>query len=111
MLEAGFAWVPAALWSMDEAWLETRAQTLWVKRPPSEYVIERVKFASQPEDEPRPKDGLAKTFEWMHAEQTLMFATDYPHWDWDDPAETFKHLPRKLRERIFSKNASELFRA
>jgi predicted TIM-barrel fold metal-dependent hydrolase len=111
MLEAGFAWVPAFLWSMDQAWAETGDQTPWVRRPPSEYVFENVRFASQPEDEPRPKDGLAKILEWMHADRTLMFATDYPHWDWDDPAETFKTLPPKLKERIFSKNAMEFFRS
>ena len=111
ILEAGFAWVPAFLWSMDEVWSQTRAQTPWVKRPPSEYIVEHVRFASQPQDEPRPKGGLEKILAWMHAEKTLMFATDYPHWDWDDPAETFAELPDPLRTRIFSANAAEFFRS
>ncbi len=111
MLESGFGWVPSFLWSMDSAWEELRDQTPWVKRPPSEYVVEHVRFASQPEEEPEPADGMEKLLEWMHAERTLMFATDYPHWDWDDPAETFKGLSPKLRERIFSANAREFFRS
>jgi predicted TIM-barrel fold metal-dependent hydrolase len=110
LLESGFSWVGPFLWSADQTWIDNREETPWVKRPPSEYVFESVRFASQPEDEPTPKGGLEKILEWMHAEQTLMFATDYPHWDWDDPAETFKTLPLPLKERIFSANAREFFR-
>jgi uncharacterized protein len=110
ILEAGFAWIPAFLWSMDDAWVELREQTPWVKRPPSEYVLGQVRFASQPEDEPTPNNGLVKTLEWMHAETTLMFASDYPHWDWDNPAETLTGLPVELRQRLFSENAKEFFR-
>ena len=110
MLEAGFSWVGPFLWSMDEVWKETRKQVPWVKKPPSEYVIEQVRFASQPEDEPRPADGLEKILKWMHADRTLMFASDFPHWDWDDPEESFKLLPVTLQERIFTANAREFFR-
>jgi predicted TIM-barrel fold metal-dependent hydrolase len=111
ILESGFGWVPSFLWSMDSTWLELRGQTPIVKRPPSEYIVRQVRFASQPEEEPTVDDGLENILEWMHAEQTLMFATDYPHWDWDDPAETFKALKPTLRERIFTANAREFFRS
>jgi predicted TIM-barrel fold metal-dependent hydrolase len=109
-LEAGFAWVPAFLWSMDHHWRVHQAELPHVPRPPSEYMLEQVRFASQPEDEPAPKDGLAKTLEWMRADRTLVYASDYPHWDWDDPAVTFETVPDELRERIFTRNAQEFFR-
>ena len=40
----------------------------------------------------------------------LMFATDYPHWDWDDPRHAFK-IPMTDAERraLFRENAVELY--
>ena len=110
MLEGGFAWVPSSLWRMDADWKGLRRQVPWVKRLPSEYVIEQVRFASQPADEPEPPEALASILDWMHAERTLMFASDYPHWDWDDPAQTFTGLEHDLRARIMGQNAREAFR-
>jgi len=45
----------------------------------------------------------------MHGERTLMFASDYPHWDWDDPAQSFTTFPKDLRHRIFVENALDAF--
>ena len=32
------------------------------------------------------QQDLVELMEWMEADQVLMFATDYPHYDFDDPA-------------------------
>ena len=53
----------------------------------------------------------AKGIAMMHAERTLMFSSDYPHWDNDSPHRAFpKKLPDDLKQRIFWKNAAELYR-
>jgi predicted TIM-barrel fold metal-dependent hydrolase len=109
MLESGFAWVPPYVWRMDADWKGLRPQIPWVKRPPSEYVFENVRFASQPADEPDPPEALGSILEWMHADRTLMFASDYPHWDWDDPSQTFMRVEEPLRSRIMGLNAREAF--
>jgi predicted TIM-barrel fold metal-dependent hydrolase len=109
MLEGGFGWVPVFRWKMDADWKGLRHQTPWVRRLPSEYILEHVRFASQPVDEPDVPDALLKLVEWMQGERTLMYASDYPHWDWDDPAEVFKTFPAALRQRIFVDNARESF--
>ena len=109
MSESGFTWVPPALWRMNADWKGLRHQTPWVKKLPSEYVSQNVRFCSQPyEDLENPLD-MTKILEWMDAGQTLMFATDYPHWDWDDPRETFRGIPEPLRHRIFHQNAEETY--
>jgi predicted TIM-barrel fold metal-dependent hydrolase len=110
ILEGGFAWVPAFLWRMDADWKGLRTQTPWVKRPPSEYIFENVRFSSQPADEPEPPEALHHVLEWMKAERTLMFSSDYPHWDWDDPNQTFTRVDETLRGRIMSDNAREMLR-
>jgi predicted TIM-barrel fold metal-dependent hydrolase len=41
----------------------------------------------------------------------LMFATDYPHWDFDAPDQAFpERLPQDLERQIFSENARQLYR-
>lgn len=109
MIETGITWVPSFVWLMDQNWKALRPQVPWVKRPPSEYVRSNVKFCSQPLDDPEPKDGLAKTLEWMDGDNTVMFSSDYPHFDWDEPRETFKTSSDESRRRLLWDNAAELY--
>jgi predicted TIM-barrel fold metal-dependent hydrolase len=40
----------------------------------------------------------------------FIFATDYPHWDFDSPDESIpRSLPAPLKHRIFYENACELY--
>jgi hypothetical protein len=40
-----------------------------------------------------------------------MFASDYPHWDWDSPEGAFPvRLPDDLRAKIYYGNARRLYR-
>lgn len=109
MLECGFAWIPSALWRMDSDWKGLRQQVPWVKRLPSEYVIEHVRFNSQPIDEPPKRSDVEQLVNWMHGERTLMFGSDFPHWDYDDPAHTLTELSAPLRKRVMADNAVETF--
>jgi predicted TIM-barrel fold metal-dependent hydrolase len=110
LLESGFNWVPAYTWRLDAQWAALRRQTPWVKRPPSEYMLENVRFSSQPVEDPDPKPALAQILGWMRADRTLMFSSDYPHFDWDSPAQAFTDSPPELRRRILSENARATFR-
>lgn len=109
MIEGGFAWVPPLMWRMDLDWKGLRHQTPWIQKLPSEYLVDHIRFATQPMEEPADPNGLATIVEWMVGKRTLMFATDYPHWDWDDPAMSFTGLPDDVRRRIFAENAAETF--
>lgn len=42
-------------------------------------------------------------------ENMLMFATDYPHWDFDRPDLVSRRLPTSWREKIMSENARALY--
>lgn len=108
-VEAGFAWVPWYLWRMDSDWKALRRQVPWVKRAPSEYVIDHIRFNTQPIDEPEKETDLLKIIEWMHGDQTLLFGSDYPHFDFDDPRQTLTKIPDVLRQRIFVGNALDTF--
>jgi predicted TIM-barrel fold metal-dependent hydrolase len=109
MVEGGFGWVPHLLWRLDKNWKGLRSSVPWLDRAPSEYVLERVRFTSQPVEEPESADQLLELLAMMHAEKTLMFSSDYPHWDNDSPLRAFPRLPEALKERIFWKNAAEFY--
>ncbi len=109
MLECGFAWVPTTLWRMDSDWKGLRQQVPWVKRLPSEYVADHVRFNSQPIDEPPRRGDIEQVVNWMHGDRTLMFGSDFPHWDYDDPAHTLNELPAPLRKRVMADNAVDAF--
>jgi len=109
LVEGGFAWAIDLLWRLDRDWAALRAEVPWVKRPPSEYVFEHVRFTTQPFYEPAKREHLVAVLDALRAEETLMFSSDYPHWDFDDPSRALKLVPKEARERIYAGNAIELY--
>ena len=109
VVEGGFAWAPPLGWRLDKVWEKCRSETPDVKRPPSEYMRSNVWYATQPVEEPENASDLGDVIEWIGADR-LLFATDYPHWDMDDPRYAFKFpLGKDIQKRIFSENAKEFF--
>jgi len=107
--EYGVSWLPSAMWRADAAWKAFRKEVPWARKPPSEYILERCRFTTQPIDEPANRQNLADLFRMIHAERTLLFSTDYPHWDTDLPDEAQKKIPKDLRKRVFQENARAIY--
>jgi predicted TIM-barrel fold metal-dependent hydrolase len=112
LIEAGFAWLPALGWRLDRIWARERAELPHVTRPPSELLAAHLWITTQPIEEPDPPDprALAETIARIGARR-VMFASDYPHWDFDDPDRV---LPGSLdpasRAAIRHGNAEALYR-
>ncbi len=104
-LESGFGWVPSFRWRADAAWKALRAQTPWVKRLPSEYIAEHIRFSTQPFEDTDPPGALVHLLEEMDGGRTLMFASDFPHWDFDPPDAIARRLPVALRKGVLEDNA------
>jgi uncharacterized protein len=107
--EFGISWIPHFLWRMDQNWHQFRKEVPWVKTKPSETVIEHVRFTSQPIEEPEKPEYLDLILEMVCAHKTILFSTDYPHWDNDFPRQTLTRISPELRRRIFFENAAEVF--
>ena len=95
-------WAVGLMWHMDADWKSLRDQTPWLKRLPSEYFLEHIRVGSQPMLEAANNEQFLCMLDAMHAEQTLVYSSDWPHWDWDDPATTFPKLPEHLHRRVFA---------
>jgi predicted TIM-barrel fold metal-dependent hydrolase len=109
-IEGGFGWIPSATWRMDRHFEAFRSEVPHLKRRPSEYVKEHFWFTTQPIDEPDEGKHLRSLIEWVGADR-LLFSSDYPHWDFDDPRYAFKTpLTEIERRKIFNGNARALYR-
>jgi predicted TIM-barrel fold metal-dependent hydrolase len=98
------------MWRLDKQWERMRSEVPHVKRPPSEYISENVWFTTQPIEEPENNRHLLDTLRWVGTDR-LMFSTDYPHWDFDDPRYAFKvPLSPTERAQIFRDNAKRVYR-
>lgn len=108
-IEGGLAWVPHMMWRMDKNFKGLRKEVPWLKRKPSEYIIDHCRFTTQPIEEPENNKELINMLSAMRAEKTVLFATDYPHWDSDVPNFVFNKLPLEMGKRIAYENAAELY--
>ncbi len=96
----GIGWVPPLGWRLDHAWQRMKDEVPHVKRPPSEYLKRNFWFTSQPIDEPDDPAHLRKVFNWMGWDR-ILFATDYPHWDFDDPKYAIKFEMTPAEKQMF----------
>jgi hypothetical protein len=109
MIEAGFGWAPSLCWRLDKVWQRLRGEVPHVKRPPSEYIRERIYWTTQPMEDPERRDDLLDVIDWIGWDK-LLFATDYPHWDYDEPSRV---LPPGVsdanREAFYLGNARKVY--
>jgi uncharacterized protein len=106
--ETGISWGAATMWALDSAW--ERLGDPGLSRPPSEQFREHFWFTTQPIEEPDDPADLALAFELMGMDGHIMFATDYPHWDFDSPKQALPaSLSKELKARILAGNACALY--
>jgi predicted TIM-barrel fold metal-dependent hydrolase len=108
LVEHAFTWILPLMWRMDAIY-QARKSWLDIKRKPSEYVRQHIKFTTQPLDYPEDKTELSRALEWMAADKILLFSSDYPHWTFDDPRWLVKHLPEHARDAVMFRNGIETY--
>lgn len=110
IVEVGVAWIPNLLWKLDSHYHILRRESPWLKRLPSEYFREHVRVTTQPLELSPDKDQLIELLEaFGGVEDILCFATDYPHWDSDDPTYVTRRLPEAWLPKVCYENARALY--
>lgn len=109
-LEAGIGWVPYLLWRLDKHYLSRRSELPRLERKPSEYADDQFYYASQPIGEPDDPDHIKGMVDMIGADN-LVYATDFPHFDFDAPIEPARQLglDREETRQVFGENAMEVF--
>ncbi len=109
MIEAGFGWAPSLSWRLDKSWQRMRSEVPHVKRPPSEYIRDHIYWTTQPMEDPERRDHLFDVIDWVGWDK-LLFATDYPHWDYDEPSRVLPAgVSETHREAFYLGNARKLY--
>ena len=108
-IESGLAWVPFVMQRLDSEYMMRPSEAPLLKRKPSEYIQDMF-FTSQPLEKTNLK-LLEATMDAMKAETQLLFASDWPHWDFDLPSSitTIPFLNEQAKRNILGLNAAKLF--
>ena len=108
-MEAGTGWIPWIANRLDKEYIERRREVPLLQERPSHYM-RRFRYGTQPIEEPEARTDVVKLFELFDGEHTAMFASDWPHHDFDHTQHVFG-LPfaPEARRRIMGLNAAEFF--
>jgi predicted TIM-barrel fold metal-dependent hydrolase len=108
LIESGVTWLPPYLWRLSKFWRGARAEVPWIDRPPEEIVREHIRLTTQPFDGPpdgsRGAQHLGRLMDQLGSDEMLLFATDFPHWQFDDDEMLPAGIAPELRRKILIDN-------
>ena len=108
--EAGIGFMPFIMHRLDKEYLERRRDCPFLEERPSHY-LKQWYVATQPIEEPEDMADVAKMIELFDGEYRVMFASDWPHHDFDHPMK-LDQMPMspEARRKLFAENAMRLFK-
>lgn len=109
-VEGGVTWIPWIMNRMDDEYIKRKLEAPLLSKLPSEYMKEFY-YTSQPLEQAHPEE-LEHVFPLIDAENHLLYASDYPHWDFDVPSVIYDlpFISTSAKKKIMGENASKLFK-
>jgi predicted TIM-barrel fold metal-dependent hydrolase len=109
-IEAGLAWIPFLMQRLDHEYMMRPSEAPVLKKKPSDYMRDMY-YSTQP-IEIQDREAMECTFRMMNAETQLMYASDYPHWDFDLPSTIYDlpFLSEKAKHNILGGTAARVFK-
>ncbi len=109
-IESGLAWVPFLMQRLDHEYMMRPSECPTLKKKPSDYMRDMY-YSSQPM-ECQDREAMECTFRMINAETQLLYASDYPHWDFDLPSTIYDlpFLSEKAKHNILGGTAARLFK-
>ena len=86
LIESGVTWLPGFIWRAIKTWRGVRAEVPWVKRSPAETIRDNIRLTAQPIDAPPMRKRVERIIEQIDCDEMLLFASDYPHWQFEGDA-------------------------
>jgi predicted TIM-barrel fold metal-dependent hydrolase len=104
LIESGVTWLPAFLWRFAKFWRGLRPEVPWVDRSPSEIVRDHFRLTITPFDAPDDPALVERAIEHLRSDAMLLYASDYPHWQFDGDAVMPASVPPALHRKILVEN-------
>ncbi len=110
LLEGGVAWLPGILWRLDTNWRALRGEVPWLDRSRARWRVRTSASRRSRSSTRTAATSCSLRCSRRSARPTRScFASDYPHWDFDDPAFMMRRLPEAWREPVLHANAAALY--
>ena len=108
-VESGLAWIPYLMQRLDHEYQMRSCEAPMLKKLPSEYMRDMF-YTSQPLEKTNMR-LLQATMEAFNADSQLLYASDWPHWDFDVPSTitTLPFLDEQAKRNILGLNAARIF--
>ena len=109
LIESGVTWLPSFIWRLSKFWRGVRREIPWIDRPPGEIIRDHIRMTVQPLDAPDDTPALEKAIDQIQSEEFLLYASDYPHWQFDGVDPLPAGLPDDLVRKILVDNPKATF--
>jgi uncharacterized protein len=108
-IESGVAWLPFMMQRLDHEYQLRQSDAPLLTKMPSDYMRDMY-YTSQPL-EITDNELLENTFRAIDAENTLLYSSDWPHWDFDVPGRimSIPFLSDKAKRNILGENSRKVF--
>jgi uncharacterized protein len=102
LIESGVSWLPGLMWRVSKDWRGVRTEVPWIKKIPADIIRDHFRLTIQPLD--APPDAVERLLDHLGSDDLLLFATDYPHWQFDGDDVLPAGLPDRLMQKILIDN-------
>lgn len=111
--ESGLGWIPFLMYRLDHEYPMKPEDAPLLDERPSEYIKENFYFTSQPVEGIDKPEYVANTVRAFDGAENLLFASDYPHHDFDNSNELLHALRGEFADEeirdIYGGNATTVF--
>jgi uncharacterized protein len=109
-MESGIAWIPFMIARLDNEWMLRPSEAPLLDRKPGEYIRDFY-FTTQPIEVLDNAAHMQAIFEMCNGENRFLYASDYPHQDFDLPQTIWDlgFVGEEGRRKILGGNALDLF--
>ncbi len=104
LIESGVTWLPGFIWRLSKFWRGVRREIPWIDRPPGDIIRDHIRMTVQPLDAPDDESVIAKVIEQIQSDEFLLYASDFPHWQFDGDDVMPKGIPGALHQKIMHDN-------
>lgn len=103
-IESGVTWLPAHMWRLSKFWRGVRHEVPWLDRAPADVIRDHIRLTAQPFDAPEGLVTIEKICDHIGSREMLLYASDYPHWQFDGDAVLPAGVSPELRRAMMIDN-------